>query len=280
MSWIEIKATFDQSPEDWSPFIEAFRDFGCENTIQSDFPPSLGAAMVDVEGAAEQIEELKARLLELGAKDVESAPLIEQNWDEIWRQHFHPRRIGNRFVVRPTWEEFEAKPDDLILVLDPGQAFGTGDHPTTRMCLELMEGLDHAGKRVADVGCGSGILSIAAQMLGAAEVAGVDIEPVAIEVAKENAERHGMDLHFVAGSSIRDLGEGPWDIVLSNIISATLIAMGPSIVRETAPGASWIVSGIIEENWPDVVRAAERLNCTLVRDKHEDGWVAAEFRCP
>lgn len=278
MTWREVVAIFDDVPADWSPIIEVFREFGCENTIEQDSPPSIGTAVVEVDETDSVVGELRAALLEAGAARVIDRPLVEQNWDEVWRQFFKPRRIGPRVVVRPTWEDFELGPEDVEIVLDPGQAFGTGDHPTTRLCLELLQEFDASGMRVADVGCGSGILAIAADKLGAREVAGVDIEPLSVAVSRENAAINRSAAHFVEGNSILDLGEGPWDLVLSNIISATLIGMASRISSQIAPRGIWIVSGILEPNWPDVLQAAKAEGFTLVSIRKEDNWVAARLQ--
>jgi ribosomal protein L11 methyltransferase len=278
VNWIEVTAFFESAPEDWSIYIEIFRDHGCENTIQTDTPPSLGAAVVDVEGSGSVVESLANDLKSAGATEVRTRPLVEENWDEVWRQFFKPRRIGERFVIRPTWESYTILPDDLEIVLDPGQAFGTGDHPTTRMCLELLEGARVAGQRIADVGCGSGILSIAAKKLGAEEVNGVDIEALSVEVARENAKLNGSNVNFVVGDSVASLPPGPYALLVSNIISATLIAMAYDFADSLTPDGEWIASGIIEQNWADVRAAAERATFHVIDEKREDGWVAARFQ--
>ena len=201
MSWIEVKATFADLPVDLSPFIEAFRTSGIENTLESG--QDISGCIADVQGADEVVEQLAEELRRLGAESVQLAPLYEEDWETSWRSFFKPRRVGKRFIVQPTWEESIAEAGDIELLLDPGLAFGTGDHPTTRMCLELMEGLDLAGKRVADVGCGSGILGIAAAKLEANVVAN-DIDPIAVEVARENIARNGVEFELRVGDGLSD----------------------------------------------------------------------------
>ncbi|HWD39642.1 MAG TPA: 50S ribosomal protein L11 methyltransferase [Fimbriimonas sp.] len=314
MSWIKVEAFFPEPPLDWSPYIEIFREHGIENTIEED--SSLSGCLVEVKGSAEVIGQLKADLLAAGAGEVRTGPLEEVNWEEAWKQFFKPRRVGTCFMVVPSWESYETSPGDILLLLDPGQAFGTGDHPTTRMCLELLEELDLDGIRVADVGCGSGILAIAAAKLGA-RVRAFDIDPIAVEVAKENAERNGVEFPVIcgdglteslptighvpqdetpleppsrSGGEVRELANrergllGPstqespdYDLVISNIISATLIRLSHQVSRAVTPGGGWIVSGIIEDNWPEVRKSAEAANFILATEKHEDGWVAARF---
>jgi ribosomal protein L11 methyltransferase len=253
-----------------------FGQFGCENTLQTDTPPTLSAAVVEVAGADEVVAGLKEALLACGASQVESRSLVEENWEENWKKFFKPRRVGKRFVVRPTWEEFDLQPDDVEIVLDPGQAFGTGDHPTTRMCLELLEAFLKPFERVADIGCGSGILSVGACKLGASRVVAVDIEPLSVEVAKENAALNGVEFEAIAGLGVQALSDTePFDLIVSNIISATLIAIAREVAPWVKPGGYWLVSGIIEQNWADVKEAAERAGFKLEKFLQEDDWVGA-----
>lgn len=309
MSWIEVRATLPASV-DSSVFIDTFREFGIENT-QEDGATLIGC-LVDVEGSAEQVEKLAQALTEFGAVGVMSKPFEEQNWSEVWKQFFKPRRIGKHFVVRPTWEEFGSSAEDLTIVLDPGEAFGTGDHPTTRMCLMLMEGADIGGRKVADIGCGSGILSIGACLLGAASVDAVDIESASVQVSEENARLNRVDFRAIVGEGVRSLldpadakslaeaaaeweqdevplRERPemsaglptikpvYDVVISNIISAILIRMAPDVAMAVVPAGYWIVSGIIDMNWPDVLATANQVGFTLEELLNEGDWKAARF---
>lgn len=276
MSWIEVRAAFSPVPQDWSPIIDIFRDHGIENTIEE--KDTLSGCYVDVDGTPNQIEKLKAALLAFGAASVTDGPLVEVDWENAWKQFFKPRRIGGNFVVRPTWEPFDSKPTDHVIVLDPGQAFGTGDHPTTRMCLELLEKYVTPDMQVLDLGCGSGILSIGAKMIGAKRVMGIDIDPIAVDVTRENAELNKVEIESSVGDVLEIRPETGWDLVVSNIISATLIHLSPDAAFSLRDGGIWIVSGIIPQNWNDVAKAAGKQNLTLVEHQETDGWVAGVFR--
>lgn len=304
MNWLLVAAEFDTAPLDMSPFVETFRSFGVENTLEE--PARLEGCLVSTSGAEAVSQQLQNALISQGASRVEVQPYVEQNWEILWRQFFKPRRVGRHFLIAPTWESVTPSREDILIRLDPGQAFGTGDHPTTRMCLELMEELDLENRRVADVGCGSGVLAIAGSKMGA-EVLALDIDPVALEVTEANASLNQVSLSTLCADGLLGIShpaqdeslsqvpqdetplgrssparaagssEACFDLVISNIISATLIRLAEQLSGAVTPGGHWIVSGIIEQNWADVRAEGDRLNLTLERDLHEDGWVAASF---
>ena len=275
MNWILIKAHQSPAPADWSPVIEVFRDFGIENTLEE--RGAIVGCYVDVDGVQDQIVALKAALLAQGVSEVTDEPLVEVDWENEWKKFFKPRRVGQHFVVRPTWETFDAQTEDKIIILDPGQAFGTGDHPTTRNCLGFLEKYVEPGLDVLDLGCGSGILAVGAKLLEAGEVCAIDIDPISIEVAKENFERNQVDVLTAVGDVLSLKFEAEWDIVVSNIISATLINLAPDATYALRSGGKWIVSGIITQNWADVKTAAQKQGLEYVEHVEEDGWVAGVF---
>lgn len=275
MSWIEIRARFSPWPEDASPVIDAFVDHGIENTLEDG--DELVGCLVDVPSSAPQVESLRATLEDLGASEITIRDLAEDNWEVAWKQFFKPRRIGRHIVIRPTWEDFPIGNEDIEIVLDPGQAFGTGDHPTTRLCLELLDRSELRGLRVLDLGCGSGILAIGAKKLGADRVVAVDIDPIAVDVTRQNAILNQTE---VESSVANKMIASDWDLVISNIISATLIRLAKSVYEGIRGGGTWIVSGIIADNWTDVLTTASA-NGFILREKlEEDGWVAAKFDRP
>ena len=168
--------------------------------------------------------------------------IAEQDWHQAWRDQYHPLRIGRRTVIKPTWRTVEAGPDDIIVELDPGMAFGTGSHQTTALCLVLLEDLVRPGMRVLDQGAGSGILAIAAVRLGAASVDALDISAVAVRTAQENARQNGLaDRVRVwqvgedepAGGASR--GQATYDLIVANIIARVIAAVGPLSARGAGP---------------------------------------------
>jgi ribosomal protein L11 methyltransferase len=276
MNWILVKARMTEPPADWSPVIETFRDYGIENTLEE--RDCITGCYVDVDGVKDQIVALRAALQKLGVDEVTDEPLVEVDWENEWKKFFKPRRVGQHFVVRPTWEEFDAQPGDHVIVLDPGQAFGTGDHPTTRMCLEYLEQNVKNGLSVLDLGCGSGILAVGAKMIDAGRVLAIDIDPIAVEVAKENISRNEVAVETGVGDVLDLQLDAGWDVVVSNIISATLINLAPDAAYALRPGGLWIVSGIIVQNWEDVKKAAAKSGFTYQTHREEDGWVAGVFQ--
>lgn len=273
-TWTVIRAVLAQEPEDWAVWANIFDEHGVHGTIQEDSPPALvGYAHRDAE-----IDPLVASLKEAGAERVELGEIVEENWAESWKEFFKPMRIGDRFWIKPSWENLPDAEGRLIIEIDPGQAFGTGDHPTTRQCLELIAELKPEGQSVADVGCGSGILTIAALLLGASEAVAIDLDPASVESTHENLERNHLHAEVLLGDGFTPLLGRSFDIVMSNIISATLIRVAQDASTVVAPGGIWLVSGVIEQNWPDVLKAAKEVGFSLMECRQEGEWIAATFR--
>jgi ribosomal protein L11 methyltransferase len=204
----------------------------------------------------------------------------EEDWAEAWKAHFPVLRIGRRLVIRPTWRRHRSEPGDVVLALDPGMAFGTGLHPTTRLCLALIEDLADrgllTGARVLDVGCGSGVLAIAAARLGAASVLGVDPDPIAIESTTANARRNRLVRRLRARQGSIPSGKGPFDVVLANLVASLLIELAPRLADELVPGGTIVGSGIFVDREEEVRRAFEVAGLRVNGRLAEGEWVALE----
>jgi ribosomal protein L11 methyltransferase len=238
-------------------------------------------------GNAERVAaELHARLV---TQFPEGAELrVELRWQEnedwalTWKRGLQPRQITDRIVVKPTWTEWEAKGGEVVIDVDPQMAFGTGEHATTRGCLRLLDASLRPGDRVLDVGSGSAILGIAAARLGAGEVVAVEYDPDANLNARENLERNGVAERVRIIEALADpalLSElGRFDLILANILSGVIRPLLPSFRTALAAGGRLIVSGILQTEYEEVVRAALASGLRLEREDREDEWWSALLR--
>jgi len=212
------------------------------------------------------------RLLRGGELPEHQVERIEdQDWERSWMDNFQPMRFGRRLWIVPSWHA-APEPEAVNLLLDPGLAFGTGTHPTTALCLEWLDGQELAGSSVLDFGCGSGILAIAALLLGAAHAVGTDIDPQALEASRDNASRNAIDparfpLHLPG-----DLPAQPADVVVANILAGPLVQLAPTITALVRPGGRLALSGILAEQ-AEEVRAAYGDAFDLDPTAEKDGWV-------
>ncbi|MEO8462059.1 MAG: 50S ribosomal protein L11 methyltransferase [Chloroflexota bacterium] len=208
----------------------------------------------------------------------------ESDWAGAWKVHFPVMRIGRRIVIRPTWRRHRATPGDVVLALDPGMAFGTGLHPTTRLCLTALEVAadrgDLAEARVLDVGCGSGILAIAAARLGARAVLAVDTDPIAVEATAANARRNRLVRRIAAHAGSLPTGEPPCDVVLANLIASVLIVLAGQLRDELRPGGLLLASGIFSDRELEVADAFRDVGLEVLQRWAEGDWVALEVRRP
>lgn len=203
----------------------------------------------------------------------------EDEWRDVWKQYFRPRKVG-RFVIVPSWETYAPAADEVVLDLDPGRAFGTGGHASTRLCLEALSDLP-ACERFLDVGCGSGVLSIAcARMFADASGIGVDVDPDAVEVSRENAARNGVDARISFSTTPVEEVHGPFDLVLANILPDVLIPLARPIAARVAPGGTLVLSGILVPLADEVERAYLALGLTAAARRDEEGWRALVLRRP
>lgn len=240
---------------------------------------------------AEARAELQARLAALEI-DVPAGPLVERpveqhDWAEEWKRFYHTLHVGKRLVVRPSWEAYEAAPGEVVIVLDPGAAFGTGQHPSTRLCLAALEEEVHPGMRVLDLGCGSGILTVAAAALGAREVVGVDIDEEAARATVSNAVANGLEARVRAGKGSLGLSwpwaaeasAGAFDLVVANISAAVLTSLLPEIAAALRPGGRLIGAGFIAAASDEVSAAARATGLALLREAESEDESGVEWRC-
>ena len=216
---------------------------------------------------------------DLGTLAVSRQGVQEQDWSECWKQYYKPFRAGKRLVIKPSWEGWDAQPGDLIIELDPGMAFGTGTHETTAMCVEMIE-KHYRGGSVLDVGTGSGILAIAAARLGAKDVLGVDIDPMAVRVARENVEKNGLSgvIDIREGDLVAGLDDVTCDFAVANILADVIALLAAPLRRRLKPGAIFVCSGILKEREDDVRRVLADNGYALFDRLQKGDWVALASR--
>lgn len=219
------------------------------------------------------LEQLKLLLPEA---DVEVVSVEQSDWANNWKKYYKPIRVGKSIVIKPSWEPYEKQDGDVIVELDPGMAFGTGTHETTRMCMELLERFVTPEATVLDVGCGSGILSITSLLLGAKSIVGVDIDPVAVDVAVENGERNGFcpPRYVIKKGNLADEIEGMFDIAVANIVADAIKMLAPDVKRFIKPEGYFICSGIIEDRIDDVKECLNSLGYNIIEVLRQGEWAA------
>lgn len=279
---IEDAQDFDEFLHDTTPrwdyvdqaVMEKMKD--CETCVTiyvADNPQGMEELM--------QVRQILARLkaqdpdgkygrLELEMKDVD-----EEDWSNAWKKYYHPVQVGEHLVVCPSWEAYDRKPDEVVLTLNPGMAFGTGTHDTTRLCMELLEKYITPQDTVLDVGCGSGILAITAALLGANKIIGCDIDEVAVKVAGENAALNGVQdrIAFHQGDLTSQV-EGSFQIICANIVADVIIRLSEDAGRYLAKDGIFITSGIIDTREQDVLNALEQNGFQVIERRTSGGWVA------
>lgn len=228
----------------------------------------------------EKLEQIQSRLeqlgdigLELGSLKLLSKSIDDQNWLHEWKKYYKPELISETIVVKPTWEDYQVQPRQKVIELDPGMAFGTGTHATTQMCVQAMEQYLRPQDTVADIGCGSGILSIAAVKLGAGRVTAVDLDPMAVRVTTENVNHNRVaDRIEVLQGDLAEVLTEKVNLVVANIIADAIIALSVLVKDYMEEDAYFISSGIIDSRYLEVRQALEEQGFDIIEVKHQAEW--------
>ena len=260
---------------------------------RADREPTISAYFEDTEENKKLISEIKVKLMmlkaaeqysdfgrgiDLGRLYAETIP-VQDGWQDAWKETFKPTQVTDRIVVKPTWEEYDAKADQMVLEIDPGMAFGTGTHETTSLCMKMLEKYLKPEMNVMDVGCGSGILAISAALLGCGDILGIEIDPDAVKVAQENVE-----LNKVAGAvkvQEGDLTKGvnyKADIVVANLMHNLVIELAPSARKHLAKDGVFISSGILIEKKDQVAKAIKDAKFEILEIPEDGEWCAIVAR--
>lgn len=281
-----------EDKDDFNSFLEDNRqswDYVDEELYnEKQGPTKVKIYIEEDEKAAEKLASVKnalesVRCEKYGSFEIKIENLAQEDWENNWRQYFKPLYVGDNIVIKPHWEEVEDADGKLIFEIDPGMTFGSGQHETTRMCVEALEKCVHKGDRVADLGCGSGILSVIALLLGAESAYAVDIDPNCEKIAYENAALNnvGRDVYTVeCGNVLTDtklcekLASEKYDIVVANIVADVIIPLAEKVRLFMKEDARFICSGIIDFRRDDVKEALEKNGFEILEEKHDGDWYA------
>lgn len=308
MKWCEI--SIQTSHEAVELIAEIFRDLGASGVViedpelvndyitsgkwdYTDIPIAketevvVEKAYLPVNGELEgRIQTLRQEINALESRGVNTAPAVlttaelqDEDWSDTWKQYFHTEKPGERVVIKPTWEEYEPKDDEVVIELDPGAAFGTGTHATTSMCIRQLEKLVKPGMTVFDVGTGSGILSIISAKLGAKNIQAVDYDDSVLKIVEENLEQNNVqDIISVAQSDLMQNVHGKAELVIANIIADIIIRLFDQLDEHLEQGGTLLTSGIIEDRIEDVLAAAEKHGYGVVERLENKGWACITFK--
>ncbi|HHW56228.1 MAG TPA: 50S ribosomal protein L11 methyltransferase [Clostridia bacterium] len=302
MKWIEVQVTTSQEAEE--AVTNIMYELGAGGVViknpndvkmlaQSDnwdyFDPSLFeeednirvfAYFPIVSDTTDKINILKDRIVELksfgidiGDFELKVSEVDEADWETNWKQYYKPLKIGKKIVIKPSWEEYISQGEETIIELDPGMAFGTGTHETTKMCLEFLEEIVNPESIVFDVGCGSGILSIASAKLGAKEVYAADVDEVSVEVAVQNAKLNNLHNVKVFKSDLLEKFEGKADIIVANIIADAIIKLSSKVPDYLKEKGLFLVSGIIKSRCEEILQEIEKF-FEVLKIRKEGEWCA------
>ena len=308
MKWCEI--SIQTSHEAVELIAEIFRDLGASGVViedpelvndyitsgkwdYTDIPIAketevvVEKAYLPVNGELEgRIQTLQQEIKALESRGVNTAPAVlttaelqDEDWSDTWKQYFHTEKPGERVVIKPTWEEYEPKDDEIVIELDPGAAFGTGTHATTSMCIRQLEKLVKPGMTVFDLGTGSGILSIISAKLGAKNIQAVDYDDSVLKIVEENLEQNNVqDIISVAQSDLMQNVHGKAELVIANIIADIIIRLFDQLDEHLEQGGTLLTSGIIEDRIEDVLAVAEKHGYGVVERLENKGWACITFK--
>jgi len=260
---------------------EFLQNLGDDVIIKAYFPEHINGS--ELKQLINEKVKFISNFLEVGQGLMEFSEVDDEDWSTAWKKYYSPFHITENIVIKPTWENYSPRERDIVIEIDPGMAFGTGTHETTRMCAELLEKNLRKGDEVVDVGCGTGILSIIAEKLDAAHITAIDIDEVAVRVARENCKLNGVENHVdVLSGVLGDFEQRKQrvDIIIANIIADVIIDISSLVKSCLKPAGRFITSGIIKDRKQEVIEACYKEGFELKDTRDSGEWVAMTFKCP
>ena len=268
--------------EDYSDLEQGARDIAGIDLIDEDLlAKDRTKALVHIylapqDNPTEAIAWLSERYTAAGiVHEISTTTCRNEDWENNWKAYFHPLPVGERLLIQPAWQPLADPNGRAVLLLEPGLAFGSGSHATTQLCMEALERHVTPGCAVLDIGCGSGILSVAAMLLGAGTALGVDIDSVAVQNAHENAARNGLSapqVQFLQGSFTQNVS-GRFDVIVSNIVADAIITLAPDVRNFLNTGGVWLSAGIIDTRADEVLREIVAAGFDIVQTQTQEGWL-------
>lgn len=262
-----------QDPLAWDYMEKEVFDFGHEDVRVIGYFSSEEDINEKISEIEKRLDYVKSLDLDTGSLEIFKKEVKQENWENEWKKYFKVQKVSKSIVIKPSWEEYSAKEGEKIIDIDPGMAFGTGTHETTRMCINAIEKYMNKGDSLIDIGCGSGILSIAAAHLGAEKVIAVDLDKLAVKVSKENVDLNGFSNTIdVRYGDLTDVIEEKADVIVANIIADIIAKLSENIADFMKDGGYFISSGIINDKKDFVISKLKENNFDIIEENNDGEW--------
>ncbi|KPU27928.1 ribosomal protein L11 methyltransferase [Caloranaerobacter sp. TR13] len=264
---------------DWDYIDPTLEEQNFEGVIVKGYLPESEDLIDKIELIKQNVEKIPQYNLDKGLGEVTTSEVYENDWANSWKKYYKPKKIGEKIVVKPSWESYEKKPEDIVIELDPGMAFGTGTHETTIMCIKQLEKYVHQHDIVFDIGCGTGILSIAAAKLGAISTIGIDLDEVSVKVAKENVRKNGVaNTVQIRKGNLLDVVDGRANVIVANIIAEVIVKLAEVVPKFLLEDGVFIASGIILDKIKDVKAALDKNGLEVIDEMKMGEWACLVSR--